>query len=417
MPANGRLKELDALRGLAALTVVLGHFGGLFIYVFPNYHHTKSLLLYLIVQLVGNGHAAVILFFLLSGFVLSIPSIHGRPQSYPVFLTRRITRIYLPYLAGLFLAVLGSYFLHRHVALAQGDWWRPVQWPLVWQHVLFVGSYEWGVFNPAFWSLVVEMRVSLAFPLLCMFVLRMPWRLSLLLSWVAASGMALLGTFLPHAAVAPPAFYFTLHLGDICGTIYYANLFIVGILLARHRERLTQWASGLTTGASCAMFIGSMLLYIYGNLAVACFCRVAFRGMTVLPSIVNDCSGEWPCAIGATGLILLALGRKSFSNAMLSSGCQFLGKISYSLYLLHLTILAALLHLVYGKIPTPLLFPIYLVCVVAGSTIFYKYIEEPSMEIGRKIGDRLKLSGAANRSSHGSTQQFQPLAEPVRGEE
>ena len=406
MSVNLRLKELDALRGLAALTVVLGHFSMAFM-TFPNVHRAKSILTYLAIQVVGNGHSAVILFFVLSGFVLSIPSIEGRPQSYPVFFTRRITRIYLPYLVALILAVLGSYFLHGHLAAMpqfDGTWSQPVQWPLVWQHVLFIGSYRGGEFNGAFWSLVVEMRISLAFSLLCMFVLRLPWRLSLLLAWLTAFGMSLLMTFLPQGPLPPSTYYFTLHLADVCGTVYYSNLFVVGILLARYRNRLMQWTSGLTKRTAQAMFIGSMLLYLYGNFVVPCFCRLAFRGMRILPSIVNACAAEWPCAIGAAGIILLALGRKSFSEAMLSPVCQFLGKISYSIYLLHATVLFALLHLCYGKVPTPLLFLIYVAIVVAGSSVFYKYVEEPAMEIGRRIGDRLKVK---------AVKDARPAAAPV----
>jgi peptidoglycan/LPS O-acetylase OafA/YrhL len=397
MSANGRLKELDALRGLAALMVVVGHFVGAYFGTLPNLHDRKAVLVFLVLQAVSNGHAAVILFFLLSGFVLSMPSIHHRPQKYAVFITRRIFRIYVPYLAALFLAVLGSYFLHDHLALtewANQTWSQPVQWPLVWQHVLFIGSYNWQEFNTAFWSLVIEMRVSLMFPLLCALVLRLPWRLSLLMSGLVACGTSVLSTFLPQGAPPPSTFYFTLHRADILSTLYFASLFIIGILMARHRSRLTQWAGGLTTGMSLAMFLGSMLLYIYGDLALACFCHVAFRGRPLVSSMVSAGGGDWPCAIGAAGIILLALGRKSFSEAMLSSFCQFFGKISYSVYLLHGTILFGLLHLYYGKIPTPLLLLIYLAGVVGCSTVFYKYVEEPSMEIGLKVSNRLKMPGA-----------------------
>ncbi len=47
------------------------------------------------------GHEAVILFFLLSGFVLTIPYLLPDPPGYLRFLTRRVIRIYVPYLAAL----------------------------------------------------------------------------------------------------------------------------------------------------------------------------------------------------------------------------------------------------------------------------------------------------------------------------
>lgn len=66
---NERIKQLDSLRGLAALTVLLSH-----IYLIPG------ILLPALIQNIGilspralvNGSAAVIFFFVLSDFVLSL---------------------------------------------------------------------------------------------------------------------------------------------------------------------------------------------------------------------------------------------------------------------------------------------------------------------------------------------------------
>ena len=58
------------------------------------------------------GAEAVILFFVLSGFVLSLPAVDGRPQSYFTFVTRRIFRIYVPYLAALAVSVAAAFCLH-----------------------------------------------------------------------------------------------------------------------------------------------------------------------------------------------------------------------------------------------------------------------------------------------------------------
>jgi peptidoglycan/LPS O-acetylase OafA/YrhL len=101
-PKQARFVELDSLRGLAALTVVLGHLRLLWQGEVQPASPTLNLL-FKILNPAGNG--AVILFFVLSGFVLSLPAVAGRPQKYIVFLIRRIFRIYLPYLAALAVAV------------------------------------------------------------------------------------------------------------------------------------------------------------------------------------------------------------------------------------------------------------------------------------------------------------------------
>ncbi len=87
-----RFYELDSLRGVAALTVVLHHFSR----ICPeNFTH---LLIRTPLRLLLAGDQAVILFFLLSGFVLTLPYKKNTSLSYGPFLLRRVCRIYLPYL-------------------------------------------------------------------------------------------------------------------------------------------------------------------------------------------------------------------------------------------------------------------------------------------------------------------------------
>jgi len=74
----GRITELDAVRGFAAVTVVVGHS----LTVFPNFDDATrgksglalvNAVKYSPLALVQSGDAAVILFFILSGFVLALP--------------------------------------------------------------------------------------------------------------------------------------------------------------------------------------------------------------------------------------------------------------------------------------------------------------------------------------------------------
>ena len=129
-----RYEELDSLRGAAAMMVVLNHF---FLATYST-GRSEDLVRFLADPL-QNGPAAVVLFFLLSGFVLSIPVWREKPQSYRAFLTRRVCRIYVPYLFALALSVAGCALFANHPVYGLSEWfyktWTgPVQWALV--HVL-----------------------------------------------------------------------------------------------------------------------------------------------------------------------------------------------------------------------------------------------------------------------------------------
>src|SRR5476651_506292 len=93
-----RITGLDALRGTAALSVVLGHItGGLF-----NRNVIEATPLNILI----SSHKAVLFFFLLSGFVL-VYQYDDHPQyTYRRFLIQRFFRLYIPYLAAMLLSWL-----------------------------------------------------------------------------------------------------------------------------------------------------------------------------------------------------------------------------------------------------------------------------------------------------------------------
>jgi peptidoglycan/LPS O-acetylase OafA/YrhL len=93
-----RYYELDSLRGLAALTVVFLHFSRI---CSPRVVHIFN---YTPLRLLVAGRAAVILFFLLSGLVLTLPYKKNGRLDYGPFLLKRVCRLYVPYLGAQALA-------------------------------------------------------------------------------------------------------------------------------------------------------------------------------------------------------------------------------------------------------------------------------------------------------------------------
>ncbi len=115
---SGKLIELDALRGIAALMVFCGHFcEGLVPAVTRALHGTPLFAML-------NGPAAVIVFFVLSGFVLTLQPLQARRFSLLAWLMlKRWPRLAGPVvMAGLaywLAATLGAFPTPDHIAVAQ----------------------------------------------------------------------------------------------------------------------------------------------------------------------------------------------------------------------------------------------------------------------------------------------------------
>jgi peptidoglycan/LPS O-acetylase OafA/YrhL len=101
---NNRNTLLDGLRGLLSLIVMLNH--SFLVVAIPSYadvwgqnyfaYFDFSSKIQQIMMILGNGGAAVSMFFVLSGFVLnySLGKISWNPKSYIYFLFKRLLRLY-----------------------------------------------------------------------------------------------------------------------------------------------------------------------------------------------------------------------------------------------------------------------------------------------------------------------------------
>lgn len=95
--AKHKFHALDSLRGIAAIMVILQHFWEM------NHASDARLKPWLFFY---AGHEAVILFFVLSGFVLSYQLREFRWTEYSLFVWKRIRRIYPAYYASILFSCL-----------------------------------------------------------------------------------------------------------------------------------------------------------------------------------------------------------------------------------------------------------------------------------------------------------------------
>jgi len=372
---NRRFHELDSLRGVAALTVVLHHFAR----ILPDkllHFLTRTPL-----RLLVAGHQAVILFFLLSGFVLTLPYKKKRRLEYGPFLLKRVCRIYLPYLGALAFAVVCDHNFSRDLPSTSYwvnlTWSEPVTPRLLLQHILFLGNYDWSQFNTAFWSLVYEMRISLFFPFLAIAVLgfRTVW-LALLASALSLSAfpLATLSSSTLHL-VSPSAAL------DTTLTLHYAAFFLIGSMMAKHLPAINRWYSRLTPISVACLVLASLCVY----------CISDASSIVQRFSIPQDLF-DWPVAAGAVMLIVLAINNRPFHTFLSSRAIHYLGERSFSLYLVHGTILFVLIHRFMGQIRMDVFFLLYLATSLLIAEIFYRLIERPAMLLGRHLAAHAKTT-------------------------
>lgn len=371
-PTSGaRLGQLDALRGLAALSVVFSHYF-LLLHGAPKSAAEAAAVnavAWSPLALFFTGHQAVLLFFVLSGMALTY--MLGSVSSYGVYLYRRVCRLYLPYIVTVLVAVLANALFFREPILAFGDWFGSV-WtgeitvPSVVHHALFIGRFEVSQYNYALWSLVHEMRISLVFPLLLAWMVRTTWRRSL-------GALALL------SAAASVGYFLTIHrlewVADLLLTLHYLLFFGVGVLLVRHREALGRWYGARSRRQRGGLLLVGLLLYTYGNLADRL-------------GVGNPLALDWPALPGVVLIVLAALHSATVKAALLRPLPQFLGRISYSLYLIHPVVQLSAVHALQDVLSPAVAALVGLALTIPVAMLLYTAVEEPAMRLGRRLRDR-----------------------------
>lgn len=364
---NNRLEQLDSLRGLAALTVLFSHLvlsidlitnGGLLLKRIDNSP----------LHIFYAGHEAVLFFFVLSGFVLTLPFTRGRKIDYSNFIIKRILRIYLPVYSMFIFAFIGMYFVGkfggREVSEWIGNMWQNnLSFANILDHMLLIGMYDYNSINPVIWSLVHEMRISLIFPLVLLFTLRFDWKIvvvvSILLSGIGAVIFIMLGG-MGHT--------------NFGLTVHYTSMFIIGSLLAKNKDFIISFIRGMNKGLVPSLFGIAILFYTYPFWF--------FRDALAFHIFLID---DWAATIGACLFIMLALSIKTLSDVLKSRPINFLGKISFSLYLFHMIIIVVLFNLLSGLVSNWLLVILSIVLSIAISYLNYITVEKYSMNIGKKM--------------------------------
>lgn len=357
---KNRLEELDGLRGIAAFIVFLSHAVGLlavtkFVYFYKNSP----------AQIISDGAAAVDIFFVLSGFVLSLPFIDkNKDLNYIQFVTKRIFRLYPTYWACIILTVLLKDY-YNPIAMQSLSEWAKHLWTNtikeedIIRHMPLIAKMDSHAINPVVWTLAVEMKMSLILPLFIFWLKKWNNPLSQVLLFLSSVSLSFLSekfTFLP--------------------------LFVIGLVLSKHWRKF-EIIKQINFSKTCALFILSILLI--GN-------RFTFS---------QDCSSHTQSLIASFGVAIfipLAIWAEGLNKLLKHPSIDFLGKISYSFYLYHLPILlltVSLLYQTYESLLIPVIASFILTILI--SFLSYKTTELTSMMFYRKISAWVTVRAAINR--------------------
>jgi len=367
---------LTGLRGVAALFVFLFHYGSL----------NPGIRLDLTVPVIGSalqfplglGFAGVDLFFVLSGFLLSLPfaraALSNAPQpSLGTYYKRRLLRVFPAYYAQLV------------IILAVGAWfvtWKPVNGISLLAHLTMffnIGSNPVRPLVGLWWTLPVELSFYLLLPFIASFLRPARWFVLLGLGIILSLLYRLWSA--DHFASAP------------AGGVFLAASHFPGslpeFLLGSSAALLVQWFNlhairKPSPAVLDSLFLAGSALAIYWLWGI------------LLPNGAVYWSGHWsmliaPVALGLPlSLVVISLywgsriGQLLFANPVI----YFLGLISYSFYLWHFVVMQQA-SVIFGEAWSNLseisrfLFSLSLVVMV--STVSYYLFERPFLRLAHNV--------------------------------
>lgn len=372
-----KITYLDGLRGIAAINVMIMHF---FIVLAPamiysnrmpsHFGNLEQFFSNTPLGLIGAGNFSVCIFFVLSGYVLTYKYFKTRDNSIIISsAVRRYIRLFVPVFATVMLSFLlsstGLFHYYIEAVMISGNNNYANYWTFTPNIVDAVKQAVWGsfftgddIYNPVLWTMTVEFYGSmLVFAMALLFgSQRSRW------------------TFYLAAAVL----FFN----------YYYLAFIIGMVLADTFNNKTPAFKInnkiiLSIILIFGLFLGS---YPIGTVANNSLYGFLNNGVFQIPKMTYH-------IIGAGMTMYVLLNSRRLQNVFSSPVPVFLGKISYSLYLVHFLVISSFTCALFLA-----LYPVLsygaavliscassLLLIIPFSYLFYKYIDTAGVELSKIV--------------------------------
>lgn len=355
-----RFLPLDGVRGLAVLIVFFSHTSG------------RGQYLHECLNFRGIGHIGVYLFFVLSGFLLSMGLFREgiNKQSLKKFYVKRTLRIIpLYYFVCLLVFLYQEYtgnFHERYLHIEGGL-------EGLYGHFLFIQA------DSLFWSILIEMHFYLAVPLIIFTLIK--FRLKAVYFWVT---IAVINGFL-YISYKSGKFDITnafikKYLSFHSQGTTFIDVFIFGILAAYllrfHKKYLYENRVVIHRLATISFFIlmGMILVLVTKHFLIFERPFFHFRFFSLIYGLVFSL------------LVLSVYLDNPLNKYFTLKWLRFIGVIGFSFYLLHFAVLQGVNQL---HIPSYIKFftSFVLVCII--SKIFFELIEIPSIKLAKWINKKI----------------------------
>lgn len=346
--SNGRIRELDGLRALSVIFVILAHAVGA--------ARIVSVPAALNQEVADLGALGVQVFFVISGFIITRLQMEER--------ARTGTFSFLQFYIRRFFRIIPAYWTYLLVIVVLAAWGELLLSPIyVFRSLLFISnfwfpSFAEGWFCGHSWTLSVEEQYYVTFPFL-MWVLLRGNR-----SWI----------------IATLCFFYFLFVYSPRLGVFHINVSILpeykyivcGVLMALYWEKFSSSLKGISA-----------------VLPLLAFCFLFFRSDITKFSHVMDTYLILPMEAPVVAVIIAWVTQNPGPSAFLRWGLfQWLGKCSYSIYLWQQLYLAP--ASIYGKVrlSDPWYGPMLLLVSTCAS---YYLIERHMIRWGKVICSRIQL--------------------------
>jgi peptidoglycan/LPS O-acetylase OafA/YrhL len=357
-----RFEYLDVLRGIAVLAVCFMHITGYVYRTYGSSHPLSPMIDLIVVNSVDWGRFGVVLFFLISGFI--IPNSLKPGSSLSRFFVSRIFRLYPVYWVVLGVIFFTAPFLHQSQASYSN-------FEVIANITMMPNLFGVGGMSGVFWSLFIE----LLFYFSCAALFKLNWLDKPIVIAIAAIGLNL---------TAPIPIILNEYFGSNLPVRYL--LYHLSFLFAGNLFRLALVNKDKLAFKFSILFL--LILMITIPVSAGSFFNVleakkkGFVLFTAPPIIY--------AYVLAVGLFVSAIYFKNFKNKFLIK----LGQISYSLYLYHMTCFALVMKFISTNTTEGFLLYFLLSTILAYAVAYYAYIyiEYPAINLGRKVIKRLKYA-------------------------